>query len=392
MAEFRQNRCLLTKKGEMALEALLKLAFPNANQTCIIDAMIGMDRTTAAHILHLTKSDKPTKPVNLNKLGEFFLTAFNRLDPTSQTEYLRNYPGLRLIYASPSIDEKYCSYAEFIFARDKYVKQIADLLWTLDYTEQEDIFRKLFPAKAIAISLAAPCSWTQQWLMRRLSRLVYEVAIVGGMPEVILLKPNDSGSKIKTSLSQWTLADICTPIATLLKTKERDSTQIIHKLAEYNTKQPVLIKVCGLRNDLDRQILIEKFWQPLTTQISMLNRNSTYLSYDAKKSPLMMFLLESGMEERDYGDARTLKLPCVLDPLQIDVEHVRQWITQSAVYDVLVARKNITFRDLHDRQVFEWSCWQEKKQQDRLDRMLADICKLFLADCKLADLTAHWKI
>lgn len=188
------------------------------------------------------------------------------------------------------------------------------MLWTLDYTDQEYIFKNLLTVKAIAVSLAAPSNLTQQWLMRRLSRLVYEGGIVGGIPEVILLKPENSGSKIQTSLSQWTLTDICVQIATALKIEEREPTRIIQKLAKHNNTQPVLIKVCGLRNNLDRQVLIKEFWQPLITQIG-LNRQSTYFSCQERQSPLVMFLLESCTEERNYGDAQTLKLPCVLNPL-----------------------------------------------------------------------------
>jgi hypothetical protein len=403
MSESMESRCLLSDTGKQALQKLIDKAYPNGyTPETIVDDFSCIDieihLTTVRNILTSLNLDKEDIPCNLKKIGTLF-KGLSQLESVSKysawlTQYQKEYPCL--IEFPPSIG----TYVKFAPAklsisnnRDKKIEQIANLLWKLDYQDSESKFISLSQSKAIAVSIAAPSDWTQQWLMRRLSRLVYEEGIVGGIPEVILLKPEYSNSKLETSLSQWTLVDICAQIATSLKIQGRDPNYVIQALANHNRKQPVLIKVCGLRNDLDRKILIESFWQLLITQIDRLNKNSQYLSYEAKKSPLIMFLLENYTEDCDCIDNLALR-HYMLEPLQIDISHAQNWITQNSTVNkaLLKNKTKQSIKSLHDHEIINWLCWQESIQQKRLHLLIENLCGLFLTDCKLADIAAHWKI
>jgi hypothetical protein len=403
MSESMESRCLLSDTGKQALQKLIDKAYPNGyTPETIVDDFSCIDieihLKTVRNILTSLNLDKEDIPCNLKKIGTLF-KGLSQLESVSKdsawlTQYQKKYPCL--IELSPSIG----TYFEFASAkpsvnndRDKKIEQIANLLWKLDYQDSESKFIRLSQSKAIAVSVAAPSDWTQQWLMRRLSRLVYEEGIVEGMPKVILLKPEYSSNKIESSLLQWTLVDICAQIATSLKIKERDPNYIIQALAKHNRKQAVLIKVCGLRNDLDRRILIESFWQLLITQIDRLNKNSPYLSYDAKKLPLIMFLLENYTENCDCIDNSALR-HYMLKPLQIDVSHAQNWITQNNTVNkaLLKNKTEQSIKNLHDNEIINWSCWQESIYQNRLHLLIENLCRLFLTDCKLTDIVKHWEI
>jgi hypothetical protein len=391
MSKSIENRCLLTNTGKQALEELLNKAYPKGyNPEKIAKSFIDVDisQTTVGNILN-------SIPGQLNKLGVLFkglskLECVSR-DRTWLIEYQRRYPNL--IGYPPSIGP----YFEFAppkpkvsVDRKKKIEQIANLLWILDYQDQENKFVGLLPAKAIAVSISAPSELTHQWLTKRLLRRVNHGGLVNSKLKVILLKPKSSTSQIKTSLSQWTLADICNQIATSLKIKEHDPNRIIQELARYNTNQPVLIKVNSLQNELNRQILIDDFWQLLIAQIDRLNNYPQ--SCTAKMSPLIMFVLENHDERNNFNDNLALK-HYFLSPLRIGVAHAQNWIVQHPVRTFLLdERTEQAINHLHDHQVSTWTCWQKSTPQDKLSLLIETLCRLFVIDCTLSDFDKHWKI
>jgi hypothetical protein len=408
MSESIESRCLLTDIGKQALKELLKKAYPNGCGSKKIGdyspATIAKDlrdvdihQTTVRNILISIDPSRQAIPGNLKKIGCLF-KGLSTLEYVSRDEawlieYQRRYPNL--IGYSPSIGQ----YFELALPkpkasvdRNKKIEQIANLLSILDYQDQESKFVGLLPAKAIAFSISAPSELTHQWLTNRLLRRVNHGGLMNCKLKVILLKPKDSASQIKTQLSKWTLADICNQIAISLKIKECDPNHIIQELVKYNTNQPVLIKVNSLQNELDRQILIQDFWQLVITQIDRLNNNSPHLSYTAKMSPLIMFVFESYVEKNNFNDNLALH-HYLLNPLRIDIDHAQNWIVQEPVRKILLEERTLqAIEYLHEHQVSTWTCWQKAAHSDRLHLSIENLCRLFLIDCNLVDIAAHWKI
>jgi inactive STAND len=382
------QRCFLTDEGKNALEELLKLAYPSGFKHSSITNLTKLRSETVTKILKIKKID-PTKndpPVSVESFGTFCRVLYKRkLTLEQQQQYNRTYPGLNLLLENPSTDTKYCKQiVESNADRLKRTRQMAELLCKLDYRDQEGIFKDRIRdvySQAIAFSLSAPCKSTQKWLMYRLLQLENSSGMDGATTIIL-----DRSSPI---LSTWNLSTICAQISRTggLGIQYRNPAQVIEDLAAYNQAyHPVLIKVFGLQNEAERDVLINEFWQELIQHIPIKPQG---LLPRAKQSRLMMFLLEQdALELSPVTDSDRL-FP--LTAPEINIGDITDWIVERNVNKILKTHRTekYIYDDFPVKILPKWDCWH----QDRLKKLYGSfqgLCKLFRVEYKLTELENYW--
>jgi hypothetical protein len=380
------KRCFLTKEGKNALEALLKLAYPSGFKHISIKTLTGLRSETVTKILNRLDSTKNISAVSIESFGTFFRILYNqKLTPAQQQQYTRTYSGLNLLLENPSIDIIYCKQIQESNAdRLKRTQQMAELLCKLDYRDRESIFidrvRDVY-SQAISFSLSAPCKSTQKWLIYRLLRLANSIGSGMDLATIITL------DRSSPTLSIWNLSNICAEIA---RTRElgieyQNPLQVIEDLAAYNRDyRPVLIKVSGLQDELERDILINEFWQRLIEHIPIDSRS---LSLRAKRSRLMMFLLENNSLGLSPAPVSDRFFP--LAAPEITINDITDWIIDPEVNKILEKhRKEEYINDFTEIKLPKWNCWQQDR--NKLYESLDGLCKLFFVDYKLTELEQYW--
>jgi hypothetical protein len=384
-----EKRCLLTNEGKNALAELLTLVdYPSKLNHTAIKILTQLSSETVTKILNIKTID-PTKndpAVDVESFGTFFRVLYTKkLTLSQQQQYSVTYPGLNLLLENPTTDTKYCKQIiESNADRLKRTRQMAELLCKLDYGDQQDIFTKQIRdvySQAIAFSLSAPCKSTQKWLMCRLLRL----ANSSGMNAAITITLDRSSP----TLSTWNLSTICAQVSRTsgLGIEYRNPAQVIEELAAYNQAyHPVLIKVFGLQNEVERDILINEFWHKLIQNIPIKPQG---LSPRAKQSRLMMFLLEQDALELDPATGSDRFFP--LAAPEIKLVDITEWIVEINATEILKAHrsKKYIYDDFSEKILPEWACWKENRLH-KLYGSFQGLCKLFRVDYKLTELENYW--
>jgi hypothetical protein len=155
-------------------------------------------------------------------------------------------------------------------------EKIVDLLWHLDYQDQEDEFARVLQGsnQCMSFSVVAPCLNTQKWILKRLLRRIkltdpQKIKVIGLNRHQMRLDPKLLWQELSPS-SQMPL-------------EQSEQNEIIKMLCSYATEAPVIFVIHSFdKFESAQQYIVEEFWNKI---------NSEMLS-DAISFPLMLFLVD----------------------------------------------------------------------------------------------------
>jgi hypothetical protein len=281
-------------------------------------------------------------------------------------------------------------------------KEIANLLWNLNYQDQQKYFADRideYLSHAIAFSVVAPRPTSelegslQEWLLCRLCR-VMDSSVSGwqSRAQQILLEPPECRSGDEST--GWGLIEMCQTIETLLLANgvpflSSKPDDIICALARYSIKTPVLIQVRNLLYEQSsREILINIFWKKLIEQASKIT-----LSRSTERSRLIMVVLE---DSNSLQDKTNFFYP--LRQLDINFTDVSKWAKPEPVK--LALAKCDEWNDdidrevdnLIDREIRGWPCWEEPRIEIKLPEIFEGLCRRLNSGYGSKRVSEYWKI
>jgi len=302
----KQNQCKLTKKGETARNLLLKLLYDNSYTLEQINQDTGLDRTaTIPKILGQKKGS-----LRLKTLEDFFRKLLQRIKEQCGTgklilnDVIRQLQEYGLYESYKKLEEPernfHLSDTLYSFADDSFAddvekslqrqrqkvqskkpaalskNSITDLLWHLDYKQQERHFDDALErqTRSIAFSIVAPCDTTQRWILNRLMRRIpnRENALI--LPAI----------KLKTHRMREQFEHFWQDLAQRFGT-ESGKDQVLREMCHANTHHPIILTVYEFRQLKNAQKqLIEEFWEPLSDMMKHSKRSP--------RSRVVMFLVD----------------------------------------------------------------------------------------------------
>jgi hypothetical protein len=282
-------------------------------------------------------------------------------------------------------------------------KEIADLLWSLDYQDQQKYFVDRIDeyfSHAIAFSVAAPRPKSeiegslQEWILCRLGRAM-DSSVSGwqSRAQQILLEPPEC--KSGSGSTGWGLVEMCQTIETVLLANgvpfsSSKPDDIIDALAKYSATTPVLIQVRNLHYEQSsREILINIFWKTLIKQASKIA-----LSRSTKRSRLIMIVLE----DSNFPEQDETSFFYPLRQLDINFADVDKWAFPERVK--LALAKCDEWNDDIDRQIDDlienqirgWPCWAEPSIAIKLPEIFDGLCRLLNSGYGSKRVSEYWKI
>jgi hypothetical protein len=281
-------------------------------------------------------------------------------------------------------------------------KKISDLLWNLDYHDQQKYFTDRIDeyfSHAIAFSVAAPRPTSeregslQEWISCRLGRAM-DSSVSGwqSRAQQILLEPLEC--KSGSGSTGWGLVEMCQTIETVLLANgvpfsSSKPDDIIDALAKYSATTPVLIQVRNLHYEQSsREILINIFWKNLIKQASKIA-----LSRSTKRSRLIMLVLEDNNSPQDEAN---FFYP--LRQLDINFADVDKWALPEQV-KIALARVDEwndgidrEVDDLIDKEIRGWPCWNEPRIEIKLPDIFEGLCRLLNSGYGSKRVSEYWKI
>jgi inactive STAND len=385
--QLSESYCLLTPDGCTCFRNLLETVKRQANRSLDkthgeivwLSGIVGLDREPTKKIVAIIRSTNNGNEdaVHRGSLETFYECLQQKISNTKDDFPLkRNY-----WFKDPTRSQTKSS------NKNITVNELADLFWNLDYSSQEDEFKKLIRdanAQAIAFSLSAPDPLLHRWLLRRLSILVNDNKWLE-TATVIVIEPLQQ-SNVQSSVLDWGLDDICQQIKHVLLDKRckldtSSNQKIINSLVKYSTKHPVLIKVSNLQQR-HKQILVEEFWPLLASQLNVNN-----LSVNGRKFRLIMFLLENqGITAEIQSNCNTEfhELP----PLaKITFADIVNWaVVAEKELEKCCGKGNID--NVLKNQVAKWRCLNEQNILEIFQQLL----NLFHTDHRFQEIAEYWKI
>jgi hypothetical protein len=281
-------------------------------------------------------------------------------------------------------------------------KEIADLLWSLDYQDQQKYFVDRIDeyfSHAIAFSVAAPRPKSeiegslQEWISCRLGRAM-DSSVPGwqSRAQQILLEPPEC--KSGSGSTGWGLVEMCQTIETVLLANgvpfySSKPDDIIDALAKHSATTPVLIQVRNLHYEQSsREILINIFWKNLIKQASKIA-----LSRSTKRSRLIMIVLEDSNSPQDETN---FFYP--LRQLDINFADVDKWAFPEQVKMALARVDEWNdgidreVDDLIDKEIRGWPCWNEPRIEIKLPEIFEGLCRRLNSGYGSKRVSEYWKI
>jgi inactive STAND len=353
-----QNNCELTEDGRKARDELLALLYPNGSYTdTLLHQHTGVDRgQTIPKILGKIPAAIRKKPsgIQQGKLEQFFEHLLRRLEGPSENNqtacYLQKYkliePYKRLWQAHEdfylpkklykiSVDDNTTGIQTNKSNKRGHENKllntnIIDLLWQLDYKQQERAFDDALEeqSKCAAFSIVAPCETTQRWILNRLRKKI-------SLRESALILPPIG---LKQHPMRHKFEHFWEDLADRFGTKPEPEA-VLKGICHTEVNRPLILTVYEFRQfeTVQRRILNE-FWEPLTQMIAESPRT--------ERSRVVLFLVDQGCPTDDTE--KVLKLA----PLEkIPQKDVRSW--------------------LNSPQIEQW--WQPKFGDDFGDRVMEEV-------------------
>jgi inactive STAND len=236
---------------------------------------------------------------------------------------------------------------------------IVNLLWHLDYKDQEDEFTEVLKAnnQYMSFSIVAPCVDTQKWILSRLLRQIKSV----DPKKIKVIELNKSPMRFDPKLI-W---EEFSPSSQMLSDKIGED-EIIKTLCSYAAEAPVIFIIHSFdRSEFAQEYIITDFW----------NRIELEMSSDVVNFPFMLFLVD------------TFRPTCLptniteLAPLEIITQdHIEKW---SHIY------KDFNYYANQLNQKTEWPIdkWKWANPYTVIDR----ICHEFGFKNGIVDIEESWK-
>ncbi|WP_309734645.1 hypothetical protein [Chamaesiphon sp. OTE_75_metabat_556] len=238
-------------------------------------------------------------------------------------------------------------------------EKIVDLLWHLDYQDQEDEFARVLQGsnQCMSFSVVAPCLNTQKWILKRLLRRIkltdpQKIKVIGLNRHQMRLDPKLLWQELSPS-SQMPL-------------EQSEQNEIIKMLCSYATETPVIFVIHSFdKFESAQQYIVEKFWNKI---------NSEMLS-DAISFPLMLFLVDK---------CRPTCLPAnitELAPLEMITQgHIENWSHRYKDF-------NYFMNELSQKKDWSTDEWKWTNPSSVIDR----ICYEFGFKNGIVDIEENWE-
>ncbi len=238
-------------------------------------------------------------------------------------------------------------------------EDIVNLLWHLDYQDQEDEFAEALKAndRCMSFSVVAPCIDTQRWILNRLLRRI-ELA---DPKKTKIIELNRHQMRHKPELF-W---EEFSP-SSQVPLEQAGQGEIIRMLCNYSAEAPVIFIIHSFHGcESAQKYIVTDFW----------NRINLEISSDARKFPLMLFLVDK---------CRPTCLPdniTELAPLEMITQgHVENWSHRYKDFNYFVNQLS---------QKKEWSTdeWKWANPSSVIDR----ICYEFGFENGIVDIEENWE-
>jgi hypothetical protein len=385
-----QNNCELTEDGKKARDELLALLYPNGSYTdTLLYQHTGVDRgQTIPKILGKKPAAIHKKPsgIQQGKLEQFFERLLRRLERPSENDqtalYLQKYKLIQPYNLLWQADEVFylpkklykISVADDTtgIQTNKSNKRghknkslntnIIDLLWHLDYKQQEQAFDDALEeqTKCAAFSIVTPCKTTQQWIFHRLVR---KIALPGS---ALIIPPIDLEQHPMRNNFEHFWEDLAGRFG-----MKPDPDTVLKGICHAEVNRPIILTVYGFRQfETFQRRILDEFWEPLTQTIADSPRT--------ERSRVVLFLVD---QEHPTHKPRNM-LEMTLE--KIPQKDVRIWLNRPLVK--------------------QW--WQPKFGDDFFDRLMEEIlaencqapyaildkmCSKFGVENGVVDIKEAWK-
>jgi hypothetical protein len=238
-------------------------------------------------------------------------------------------------------------------------EDIVNLLWHLDYKDQEDEFAEVLKAnnQCMSFSIVAPCVDTQKWILSRLLRQIKWV----DPNKIKVIELNKSPMRFDPKLL-WEEF----PPSSQMPLEQIGENEIIKMICSYAAEAPVIFIIHSFdKSESAQEYIVTDFWDRIKLEMSS----------DVVNFPFMLFLVDT---------FRPTCLPAnitKLAPLEmITQDHIEKW---SYIY------KDFNYYVNQLNQKTEWPTdkWKWANPYAVIDR----ICHEFGFKNGIVDIEESWK-
>lgn len=186
---------------------------------------------------------------------------------------------------------------------------IVELLYDLDFEDQETIFYKALNEQkgCISFSIAAPCPFTQKWLLNRLIMKAVDVITnpklnAGDRPPYIV---NLDSQRINS------YDDFLIDLSIHFKS---DREKILEEICQVDTDSPLIFVIRGAKECRRvRQPILSQFWKAI----------QDYFSSDCKGTKIIIFWID---KQHPFDSSENTENILLLDRLKIERTDIQKWV------------------------------------------------------------------
>jgi hypothetical protein len=313
------NRCSLTEKeGKEARDALLQLLYPNGLDASQLSRDTGLDRgATIPKIL-----GEKAGSVQQVKLETFFKKLLRlvkrqvdqgKISQQDVDQYLRlhdlthayreigeaehvHLPSKLYTFDNPAnhnIKKTVSTTGARLKTqkdkKDNQVSKVVDLLWHLDYEDQEAMFKTALKQQkqCAAFSISAPCDITQRWLLNRLVKQIPNRKNALVLPAINLsIHPMRHGLKKGKGNEEYPdCQEFWQDLSGFLKTQPQRE-HVLQQLCHADVHRPVILTIYNFQQfKTIQKWVVREFWEKLAQQVTETSKRT-------RDSRIILFLVD----------------------------------------------------------------------------------------------------